>query len=526
MKTLKRTLALIAALTVVATTMAGCSDDETKTSGSTTTPATTAGGGTTPDPGTASAKPADDKVTLKTGGENFTIVTWNDSDFPALLNLYAGNTAGVAADAPTAVAELDKNPKTPNGTKINFVNKGVNSGDISAVYNQMLNDGNDIDVYAAEADFILSIINDDAKAADMSTLGFTADSWVNDYPYTAQIGTNEAGKLKAQSWQVAVGGYAYRADLAKEYLGVDTPEAMQTLIGDWDKFTAAAKTLREKSANAKNGAMAMAATIGGIWQVYAPNRDQAWVDSSNTIIVDDKAKAFISMVKDYRANEYVTDVGQWSTAWFQIGQKEKALGYFISTWGMGDTILIAAAGGVSGVVVKDPAKDADPNLVEGGVKSVGQWKVCQGPQAFFWGGTWMIVNPKTDNGIEAKDFIYTTTIDDVKMGEYALGKGEFVNNSVAMQKVIETVDADPTKGGATVDCLGGQNYYKYFSEAAKNITLDSTKITKYDSVLKGEFLNEVTAYANGTEASYTDVDTTVKGFLKKAVEKTGLNAAS
>lgn len=45
--------------------------------------------------------------------------------------------------------------------------------------------------------------------------------------------------------------------------------------------------------------------------------------------------------------------------------------------------------------------------------------VCQGPAPYFWGGTWIVVNPATDNAEEAQSFIKTFTVDADQIKEYS-----------------------------------------------------------------------------------------------------------
>ena len=72
-----------------------------------------------------------------------------------------------------------------------------------------------------------------------------------------------------------------------------------------------------------------------------------------------------------RDNGYVTELNQWTDEWKAAGQTDDTMGYFVSTWGFGESILLSAAGG------------------EGGA-TYGKWNVCQGPTPYYWGGTWIL----------------------------------------------------------------------------------------------------------------------------------------
>ena len=144
------------------------------------------------------------------------------------------------------------------------------------------------------------------------------------------------------------------------------------------------------------------------------------------------------------------------------------MGFFVSTWGFGDAILTKAAGG------------------EGGA-SYGKWNVCVGPNEYFWGGTWIVVNPATNNGQEAQDFIKMATVDEDQMLTYATTKPEYVNNQNVMQKVVDDniVTNEYVSGN-----LGGQNYFAELHESAKGINLNGL-ITPYDATIKTDFINAV-----------------------------------
>jgi hypothetical protein len=161
------------------------------------------------------------------------------------------------------------------------------------------------------------------------------------------------------------------------------------------------------------------------------------------------------------------------------------MGYFVSTWGFGGFALTAAGG-------------------EGGA-TYGNWAVCEGPQPFFWGGTWIVVNPKTDNGEEARDFIISATSDEDQMSAYATSKPEYVNNSKVMDDLISS---DTVFNKVITDNMGGQNFYAALAENAKTINFNGL-ITEYDAKVKADFIDAVkTEYLEGG-ASWED---TVEAF--------------
>jgi hypothetical protein len=481
MKTLKRTLALIAALTVVATTLAGCKDekdDKSASSASTTAATTAAGGESTSEPATTddgvvtpstAVKPEDSAVKLASGGSKFTVAAWNINDFPALLAGFTGNMDKISASENAENVKLIEGAKTSTGAEVNFIVVGTGSGQsANDAYKLLLDAGDDLDLYAVEADFALNYINDPNTTAPLSDLGFKDSDWANAYKYTLEIGRDTSGVLRGISWQATPGAYAYRTDLAETYLGVKTPAEMQEKVKDWATMTESAKTVYEASSEKT----AMCATIGGMWQVFSPSRDKAWVVDDALVADDPKTLAFLPMMREWVSNGYVTQVDQWAEGgvWPALGTNDGTMGFFTCPWAMGGTLMTAAAGGVGG-------------------KTYGKWGLVEGPQNFYWGGTWFVVNPKTDNGIDAKNFIYDLTIDVDTMSQYAKAKGEYMNNKEVMAKGTELANEEVTKN------FNNQDYMAVFGEVAPTIAIDSKKLTRYDADVKALFLQVARDYA-------------------------------
>lgn len=169
-------------------------------------------------------------------------------------------------------------------------------------YQQYLKGDGDADLMCLEADWILQYINDDSLTAPLSDIGIDESKLANPYSYTVAIGKNEAGVLKGASFQAAPGGFVYRADLAEQYLGVTTPDEMQALISDWDKFQETAAKLYEASGETTS----LAATEGGLWQVFQANRNEPWVKDGKLVM--DTAEQFYEIAKSFKDNKYLAGV--------------------------------------------------------------------------------------------------------------------------------------------------------------------------------------------------------------------------
>ena len=461
MNTLKRTLALVATLAMAATAFASCGDDTKDSSSESTTKAdssveeTTAADSSseeTTDASSEAGTPGELDASVVTGGDTFTVAAWNADDVPALLAQWKG------ADYDTMKADLAED----KAEGIKFINFSVGGGEASEKYDQLFEGGEDLDVYFVEADWALKYIGDDERTLPLEKLGITDADFSNIFSFTDEIGKTKDGVRKGVSWQCAAGGFGYRADLAKEYLGVEDPAAMQDAIGSWDKFVEAAKTVNEKS----GGKTALCDTLGGLWQAYACGRTTPWVVDEK-VNIDDFCKNFADTAKALWDCGGITKNSQCTDDWTAAGTNDSCMGYFVSTWGFGGFFLDAAGG-------EDGA-------------TYGKWAVCEGPQPFYWGGTWMVVNPKTDNGDLARDFILSATSDENQMSTYATTKPEFVNNSKVMEDLISSNTVFNEK---ITNNLGGQNFYAELADNAKSIDFKGL-ITEHDATIKADFITAV-----------------------------------
>lgn len=472
----KRILAALLASAAVLS-FAGCSNKDNGSSGDSSAADSSAADSSAADSSAADSSAADDSSnagdSALSSEETLTILAWTgNSDIKNMVKLFC-QEKGYSEDQ--------------------IVIKGVGDNGEGArdQYAQYLSGDGDADLMCLEADWILQYINDDTLVAPLSDLGITEADYANAYDYTVQIGKDKNGVLKGASFQAAPGGFVYRTDLAEEYLGVKTPEEMQEKVKDWDTFMETAKTVYEASGNKTS----LTATEGGLWQVYAANRTQPWVVDGKLVM--DTAEDFFDVAKTMADNHYLAGVPQWDPAWYQAGQDGTTMGYFFSTWCMtnSDGSQLWQAEGVT--------KDDDGNLSG---PTFGKYNICQGPTGYFWGGTWLAASTKCDTKDLATEFVKFFTTDADTMQKYAEFTGDFTNNKVAMQAII---DAGTNKN----DLLGGQDQFAVLADGANNIKMDGL-ITEYDSKIKSCLNTAVQDYIAGT---YATKEEAVDAFKKSVV---------
>lgn len=346
-------------------------------------------------------------------------------------------------------------------SKVQIQRCGTGGGTASAAYEQYLGDAKaDADLMCLEADWILDWINDDSRTSPMSSLDISESNLANPYSYTVAVGKNTDGVLKGVSFQAAPGGFVYRADLAKQYLGVNNPDEMQAKVKDWASLEATAKEYKDASGKA------LLSTEAGLWQVYQYNRTTPWVQ--NDTLQMGEAESFYDLAKTYYDNGYITKNEQWNAAWYASVANGDCLGEFLPTWGMTD--------------VDDGMLDSFTN----GVDATADLAFCEGPQFYAWGGTWLGVSARCNSKTLAKEFVEFFTCQDDGMKAYTEYTGDFCNNSKVMSEVVAA-------GHTNKFLVDGQDQFKTFLEAAPKVNLDG-KLTRYDAKIKGFFNDSVIAY--------------------------------
>jgi hypothetical protein len=133
--------------------------------------------------------------------------------------------------------------------------------------------------------------------------------------------------------------------------------------------------------------------------------------------------------------------------------------------------------------------------VDGSVAHDGGWAATEGPQGFYWGGTWICAATGTDNPTLVADIMRKMTMDPTVMKDIVLKDNDFVNN----RPVMEELANDPNYQNAV---LGGQNPLKMFCAGAEKI--DMANLTAYDQGLLGDFQTAMGDYINGNYATYDE----------------------
>jgi hypothetical protein len=323
-----------------------------------------------------------------------------------------------------------------------------------------------VDLFLVEADYAVKYTDTD-YTMPIADLGITADDLKDQYSYTQAVVTDSNGVLKGTSWQGCPGVMIYNRAIAEEVFGSQEPADIQPLFSDWGKFT-------ESAAKLKDAGYSVISSTADTFRVYQNNAKLPWVNGTQ-IQVDDNLKKWVEDSKVLADAGYCNTWGQWGEDWNKGFYPEgKVFAYFGPAW------LI------------DFCMAAD---VEGSVANQGGWAATEGPQGFYWGGTWICAAAGTDNPTLVADIMRKMTCDPTIMKDIVLADNDFVNN----RPVMEELANDPSYSNAV---LGGQNPLKMFCAGADNI--DMANLTAYDQGLLGDFQTAMGDYINGNYASYDE----------------------
>lgn len=334
-----------------------------------------------------------------------------------------------------------------------------------------------IDLFLIEADYALKYVDTPYTMA-LSDLGITDDMVANQYQYTKDIVTSSDGQLKGTSWQGCPGALFYNREAAKEVFGTDDAAEVQKKVATWDEFV--------KTADELNAAgYKITSSVNDTYRTYSNNVSTPWVVDGK-IVVDDNIKAWVDNSKLlYDKGE--TGVGElfkddWTPGFYPDG---KVFCYFGPAW----------------LINFSMAADQ-----EGSIGYNGGWGITEGPEGFYWGGTWLCAATGTDNPSLVKDIMVKLTTDEKIMTDIVVQDDDFVNNKPAMELMAQ----DTTYSSKI---LGGVNPLAIYCAGAESVDLSNK--SAYDQGCNEGFQEAMKNYFTGN-ATYEEA---LEIFYKDMQEK-------
>ena len=391
---------------------------------------------------------------------------------------------------------FEKYYTVPEGVTVNWIITPSDNG----AYQQKLDEAlmnqdsaaadDKVDMFLAEADYILKYVDSDATQ-DVQALGVTDFS--NTYAYTVQAASDADGVVKGVSFQCCPSALIYRRSIAKDVLGTDDPAEVQAALDSWDKFNAVA-------ADAKAKGYYMTASFAETYRPFSNNCTSPWVDAEGNLQFDPQIEAWIAQTEDFVNNGYTLTAGIWDDEKnVQMFADGKTMCFFGPAWYFNFCMGNAM----------DPDKGCS-----------GDWAICEGPAAHFWGGTWLLAPAGTDNPTMLADIMNTFINDEPTMladimntfindeevcTALVANEAQFSNNQAVNAKFAE----DPDYGS---EFLGGQNDVAVFAGMTDNIVWENHTI--YDQLLNEGLQNNLREYFQGT----VDKETALNNFYNYVEE--------
>jgi multiple sugar transport system substrate-binding protein len=482
MSVLKKVVVFVVVLVMMAS-IAACTSPAAAPSASASAPASAAApvesSAAAPSPAESSAAPSASPAAAE--GKVFNIYCWN-TEFQDRFTAY-----------------FEKAGKVPSDVKVNFIitpsqnNAYQNKLDADLLSQGYKSTDEKIDMFLIEADYAMKYVNSDATLDIIGDVGLTQDDLKDQYKYTQEIATDTNGKLKATSWQATPGLFAYRRSIAKAVLGTDDPEQVQAQLSDWTKFDAIAEQMKAKGYKMLSG-------FDDSYRTFSNNVSAPWVDATGKIVIDPNIQKWVDQTKLYTDKGYNNKSVLWDseggTQWASDqGPSSKVFGFFYSTWGINFTLL--------GNSLAKPESEGGKQEVGNGI--FGDWAVCEGPQNYYWGGTWICAANGTDNLGLIKDIMKTLTCDPVTMKKITEDTQDYTNNQTAMGELASSDFKSAF--------LGGQNHIKLFAAAAPKISMKN--ISPYDQGCNESFQTAMHDYFRGKVTK----EQALENFYKSVIEK-------
>ena len=462
----KKVVSALLCATMVATMFAGCGSKES--SDNATTPDTSKA-----DTSSEVTAPAEDT------GKVLNIYCWNE-EFKSRITAHYPDYQEVDATH-GKIGDVDVvwniTPNDDNAYQNNLDATLLNQADAPA--------DDKIDLFLVEADYALKYVDTD-YTMPIKDLGITDSDLSKQYQYTKDIVTDSKGVLKGLSWQGCPGVLFYNRDAAKEVLGTDDPDKVQEYVKDWDTYNDTAKKM-------KDAGYKMTASANDTYRVYSNNVSKKWVSDDKKIQIDDNIMKWVDDSKKLVDAGETGTADLWSDDWKKGFYPEgKVFSYFGPAW----------------LVNFSMAADES-----GSIGNQGGWGAAQGPQGFFWGGTWICAAAGTDNAALVKDIMLKMTTDDDIMKDIVVKDDDFVNNSTVMDGLADGTIMGKDDKPYTSTILGGQNPLPMYIAGVK--TLDLSNLSAYDQGCNEEFQKAMKDYFEGN----VDLDTALDNFKKAVVVK-------
>ena len=489
---MKKVIASVLSVAMVAALAAGCTSNPTESTAATggDTEATESEGGETSGDETEESSEGEETTTKKemtfgTGAEVITLMSFTD-EVPKMVGQY-----------------VSQKPEFGEKYTVKCTIIATDGGAYQTALDAALVAGGDTapDLYTAEAAFVLKYTQGDmAKfAATYKDLGIDVSQIESAgiAPYSVEIGTRD-NEVVALGYQASGCAMIYRSSIAQAVFGTDDPAEIEKICGagtgTWDKYWEAAAKLKDAGYVAVSGG-------GDIWNACEKSADTAWIVDGQ-LNIDPKREAYIDIAKQLKDNGWSNDTTAWQEGWFADMKKDsKVFAFFGPAWLINYTI--------------------GQHCGEGDASTAGDWRVTVPPVGFYWGGTWVLASKYAAQASDEKkaaiaEFISWITLDTSDTGLQYLWANGLMNENGTKDTVASSVVM--AKSNGELEFLGGQNMFDYFVPA--NDAATGKLLTQSDEAINTIFRDQVRQYTAGEKTK----DQAISDFKAQVSQDLGIES--
>ncbi len=311
------------------------------------------------------------------------------------------------------------------------------------------------------------------------------------FDFATTLGSGPNGELYGVEQQICPSGFAYRRDLAKEYLGTDDPDEIAEMISDWDKLFDIGQQVIEKS--------------GGAVTIFPG------VTVLKDILINRNVSDYINGDEIDLTSRY-TGVLETITKFNQaglLGKQEDGTPALANSYAAGEVLFYPCAPWSLkwGITTNDP-------------DGSGNWGLTKAPEnGFTYGGTSVGIYSGSENKDAAWEYIQEV---------YCTGEGvEEAYKQFGFMTGFKAPYEDEnsyffTEEGQYDEFFGGQNLADYFINKIA-ITTEGQRQTKHESNVRTALTNVATQMTANTEMTAEEaleaLKTEVQTLIPNAVIK-------
>ena len=305
------------------------------------------------------------------------------------------------------------------------------------------------------------------------------------FDFATTLGSGPNGELYGVEQQICPSGFAYRRDLAKEYLGTDDPAEIAEMISDWDKLYEVGQQVIEKS----GGAVTVLPGVTVLKDILINRNVSDYINGDE-----------IDLTSRYTGvMETITKFNQARL----LGKQEDSTPALANSYAAGEVLFYPCAPWSLkwGIGTNDP-------------DGSGNWGLTKAPEnGFTYGGTSVSIYSGSENKEAAWEYIQEVYCTGAGVEE-AYKQFGFMTGFKAPYEQEDSYFF--TEAGQYDEFFGGQNLADYFINTIA-ITTEGQRQTKHESNVRTALAN-VSAQMTGNpdmtaeeamEALKTEVQTLI-----------------